>query len=338
MSHARAWLVAAMAVLHAGALLGPWVAPYDPAAQHREFSYAPPTAVHVVDPYGVWHWPFVCARSADSAAGRTGPEDCARRFPVHLFATPDAARPGGIARSWRLYGVAEPGRIFLLGTDVYGRDQVSRLIVGARVSLLAALLGTGIAVGLGLFGGMLAGYIGGPTDRALTAAGSVFQAIPVLYLLLATRAALPLTLGPADAFLATTALLGTVGWARPYRLVRAATLATRDADYVSAARGLGASTGHILGHHVLGAVSGVAGAQVLVLVPQFMLAEVTLSFFGLGVAEPMPSWGTMLADSLRVPVLSAGTWLLAPAVALVAVSVLYYGMILALRLETSRLD
>ena len=102
-------------------------------------------------------------------------------------------------------------------------------------------------------------------------------------------------------------------------------------DYVLAARAAGAAPGHIVRWHLLEAVRGVALAQALVLVPRFMLAEVTLSFFGLGVSEPAPSWGAMLAEALRAPVLISYTWMLAPLVALVSVSMLYYGMILALR-------
>jgi len=332
----RALLLVAMLVVHGGAALSPWLAPYDPAEQHRDSSYAPPTRVHLVDPQGAWQRPFVCAAVADGTPGARTTEDCRQRYPIRWFVRPDGEAHGTVGTSpsrRRLFSVDAPGRLFLLGTDIYGRDQLSRLLVGARMSLLAAVLGTCLAIGLGTLGGMLAGGMGGATDTTLTAASTLLRAIPILYLLLAARAALPLTLGPADVFLAITVLLGLVGWSGPYRLVRAVARSASAADYVSAARGLGASTPRILRRHVWGAVSGVAAAQALALVPQFVVAEVTLSYVGLGVAEPVPSWGTMLAESLRAPVLISHTWMASPIVALVAVSVLYYGMILAFRRE-----
>lgn len=341
MTVGRSLLVAAMVAVHAGALLSPWLAPYDPAEQHRDASYAPPTRLHLVAPNGAWEGPFVCASTVAATPRSGASEDCRTRYPVRWFvASKERAHSAAFTTSIRrrLFGVEPPGQVFLLGTDVYGRDQLSRLLVGARMSLLAALLGTSLAVGLGMLTGMAAGYLGGATETALTSASSLLQAVPVLYLLLAARAALPLTLGPADVFLTVTVLVGLVGWARPYRLIRAVTRSACTQDYVTAAKGLGASTSHILRHHVLGAVSGVARAQALVLVPQFMLAEVTLSFFGLGVAEPTPSWGTMLAESLRAHVLVSYTWMLSPIVALVTVSVLYYRMFLTSYREISSYD
>lgn len=224
MTFTRTLLAAALVAVHGAALLSPWLAPYDPTEQHRDASYVPPTRVHLVNPDGLWERPFVCA-STTVATPRIGvAEDCRARYPVRWFvATTEPPRPARPATStrWRLFAVEPPGQLFLLGTDIYGRDQLSRLLVGARMSLLAALLGTSLAVGLGMLTGMMAGYLGGTTETALTGLSNLLQAVPVLYLLLAARAAFPLTLGPADVFLSVTALLGLVGWARPYRLIRA---------------------------------------------------------------------------------------------------------------------
>ena len=330
----RRLLVSCMLIIHAAAVLAAFLAPYESATQHRAFPYAPPTPLRFVDPSSAWHRrPFVCATTADETAPDRYAQDCARQYHLRWFVSNDDRPMSGRPEPWsrHLFGVDPPGAIFLLGTDEYGRDQLSRLLVGAQVSLLAALLGTTLALGLAVLAGVLAGYLGGWVDAALTAIGELFLAVPLMYLLLAARAALPLALDPGDAFLVMTVLLGLVGWARPFRLVRAVTRTVIAHDYVTAARALGASTSQIARRHLVGNVMGVAVTQALVLVPQFVIAEVTLSFFGLGAAEPMPSWGTMLSAALRPHVLSSQPWLLAPVVALICVSVIYYAVAQAFR-------
>jgi peptide/nickel transport system substrate-binding protein len=323
-----------MLIIHGAAVLATFLAPYDPATQHRAFPYAPPTPLHFVDSSGAWHRrPFVCATIADEAAINRYAHDCARQYDLRWLVSNDDRTGFSHSERWpsHLFGVDSPGQIFLLGTDEYGRDQLSRLLVGARVSLLAALVGTMLALGFAILAGVLGGYLGAWVDASLTAFGELLLAVPLMYLLLAARAALPLVLGPADAFFAMTVLLGLVGWARPFHLIRAVTRTVIANDYVTAARGLGASTCQIARRHLMGEVMGVAVTQALVLVPQFVIAEVTLSFFGLGVSEPMPSWGTMLSAALRPQVLYSQTWLLAPVFALVGVSVIYYATARAFR-------
>jgi peptide/nickel transport system permease protein len=136
--------------------------------------------------------------------------------------------------------------------------------------------------------------------------------------------ALPLQLEPSQAFLMILAVIGLVGWARPARLIRGVVLSAKLRDYVVAARGLGATDAYLLRRHVLPQVLGIALTQAALLTPQYILAEVTLSFFGLGVGEPVPSWGNMLAVLLRYDVLSSYWWMFVPGLALVPVFLLYY--------------
>jgi peptide/nickel transport system permease protein len=151
----------------------------------------------------------------------------------------------------------------------------------------------------------------------------LFLSLPWLYFLLGVRAFLPLHLSPVRTFFLLICVIGLIGWARPARLVRGIVLSARSRNYVLAARGFGGSTFYILHRHILPQVSGLLLTQATVLVPRYIAAEVTLSFFGLGVSEPVPSWGNMLSALQQYSVLVSYTWMLAPLGALVITSVIY---------------
>src|SRR5438046_8015933 len=217
-----------------------------------------------------------------------------------------------------------PTRLHVLGTDGFGRDQFSRLLYGARISLLAGPLGAAVSIAGGLILGGAAGFLGGWIDALIMRAAELFLAVPWFYLLFAVRMLMPLRVEPEQAFAMILLVIAVVGWARPARLIRGMVRSARTRDYVVAARGLGASTPYMIRTPVLPQVLGIALAQAAVLAPQYILAEATLSFFGLGVGEPVPSWGNMLAVLQRYDVLSSYWWMFVPGVALVPVFLLYY--------------
>lgn len=315
--------VALLAALHLCALVAEPVAPYPAGEQHREYSYAPPTRLHLVDGQGRWHrWPFVYATAGDRPGEYR--EDRSRMFPLKVLVK---GRPYGLtpAIGWdrHLVGVDEPARLFLLGTDRYGRDILARLLAGARLSLFAGLIAAALALALGALVGGVAGYWGGWLDGALVWLTGACLALPWVYLLLAARTLLPLDLPPGRAFLLTAALIGVVGWARPALLIRAVTIGARDQDYALAARACGASTLRVLVRHVLPQSVGVAVTQAAIMTPRFVLAEITLSFLGLGVSEPAASWGTLTAAMIPPALVLAHWWLAAPLVAIVGIFALY---------------
>lgn len=283
--------LALLGVVHAAVLLAGYLAPYHPAEQDRRYPYAPP--------------------------GIAGCEE--RACPVRWFVRDDEGR-------LHLFGVDAPARIFVLGSDQYGRDQFSRLLHGGRISLAAGLLAAALSLGAGWVAGALAGYRGGRLDAAVMRASEFFLALPWLYLLFALRAFLPLDVAPERALLFLAAVIGLAGWARPARLVRGVALSAKERGYVVAARGFGASHAHILRRHVLPQTMAVALTQATLLVPQYILAEVTLSFLGLGVGEPVPSWGNMLAALSHYHVLVSYWWMAAPALAMVPVFLGYLSL------------
>ena len=279
----------------------------DPATQNRDFPFAPPTRLHVVDGTGRLHVrPFVYGLARPSGAFEEYAEDQSRIYPVRFFVRGAPYRIAGIFRGDRhLFGTDSPTRLFLMGSDDYGRDQFSRFLYGGQISLFAGLLGAGLSLGVGVVLGGLAGFYGAWVDETIMRIAELFLALPWLYLLFAVRMALPLHIEPAETFLLVLAVLGLIGWARPARLIRGIVLSAKLRDYVVAARSLGASDLHLLRRHVWPQVLGIVLTQGALLAPQFILAEVTLSFFGLGVGEPVPSWGNLLASLQRDSVLSA---------------------------------
>lgn len=325
----RGRLAASLTVLgavHLAALAAGFLAPYGPTRQDRMLPYAPPTRLHFRDGEGRLHpRPFVYRLETGIGSESAYAEDRSVAHPVRFFVR-DASDSGAGAGRLHLFGVDEPARIFLLGTDGFGRDQLSRLLHGARISLFAGLMATALSLGIGWLLGTLAGFYGRWLDAVLMRTAELFLALPWLYLLFAVRAVLPLHVSAVQAFFMLVLVIGLVDWARPARLVRGVVLSARERNYVLAARGFGASDFHLVRRHIAPQTFGLVLTQAALLVPQYILAEVTLSFLGLGVSEPVPSWGNMLAALQHYHVLASYAWMWAPAVALVPVFIAYYAL------------
>jgi len=227
--------------------------------------------------------------------------------------------PAPYARQFRDTPNASPSWQHLLGTDELGRDALSRLLYGSRVSLLlalaAALLATLIA---GVIGG-LAGYLGGWWERMAMAATDLSLSLPWLFLLLTVRAMLPLNVSPLTSVTITFALLGLLGWSASARVVCAGARALRNSEFILQARACGCSPVRLLFRQVLPNLRPVLSAQFLISIPVFILTEANLGVLGLGVAEPLPSWGNLLRGLESWPAVAANPWRLAPLALLVIV-------------------
>jgi ABC-type dipeptide/oligopeptide/nickel transport system permease subunit len=226
-----------------------------------------------------------------------------------------------------------------LGTDELGRDRFSRLLYGARVSLLlapaAALLSTFLAAAVGLAAGGLAGRAGGWGERILLLVTDLFLGLPWLFLLLAVRAALPLNVGAAESLAITMLLLGGLGWPGGARVVRASCAQLRDSNFVLQAEAAGQSPARLLWRHLAPNLRPVLAAQFLVSVPAFLLAEANLGMLGLGVTEPLPSLGNLLAEITTLPPLRDAAGIVAPALLLVAVLSAFHFAVPSVRSQRS---
>lgn len=227
--------------------------------------------------------------------------------------------PAPYATQFRDSPNAAPSRQFPLGTDELGRDRLSRLLYGTRISLLLAPAAAFVSTLLAALVGGLAGYAGGWWERAAIRSIDLFLSLPWLFLLLTVRAMLPLNVSPMASVIITFLLLGLLGWAGPARVIRAGARALRNADFVLQARAGGCRGPRLLVVHVLPNLTPVLYAQFWISIPVFILSEANLGLLGLGVAEPLPSWGNLLRGLENYPAVLANPWMLAPAVLLVLV-------------------
>jgi ABC-type dipeptide/oligopeptide/nickel transport system permease subunit len=235
--------------------------------------------------------------------------------------------PAPYARQFREAPNARASWLHPLGTDELGRDLLSRLLYGTRVSLLlapaAALLTTLIAAVLG----GVAGYLGGWCERLALGVADLFLSLPWLFLLITVRAILPLNVSPLASVVVTFALLGLLGWSASARVVCAGAKALRDSEFVLQGQALGCRRWRLLFLHILPNVKPVLLAQFWISIPVFVLSEANLGILGLGVAEPLPSWGSLLRGLEDWSAMQANPWRLAP-LALLVIVVSCFQMIL----------
>lgn len=286
--------VALLLVLGGLAVGGPWLAPYDPSLAHRGYIHAPPMRPHLSE--GLAFHPVVL----EDRLEQRFTEDRTRTLP------------------WPWARGTEP--VFLLGADRTGRDVLSRVFAGARVSLGLGILAVLGATALGAVLGALAGWRGGAADEFVMRIADFVLILPVLYVVLVLRAVLPLVLAPGVVFLLMLAIFVIVGWPIVARGVRALVAREATSEYVIAARSAGAGTGHVLRHHLLPVFAGHVAVQASLLLPGFILAEAALSYVGLGFPDTLPTWGTMLREAGDINELSRFPWTLAPAAAIFAVT------------------
>ena len=227
--------------------------------------------------------------------------------------------PQGYARQYRAEAGAPPSRQHWLGTDEIGRDRFARVLYGTRISLLlapaAALLSTLMAA---VIGG-LAGYLGGVWARAAMAVTDLFLAMPWLFLLITVRAMMPLNLSPMISVLITFLLLGLLGWTSAARVLCSSASSLRDSDFVRQARASGIRASRLFWIHVLPNLKPVLYAQFWISIPAFILSEANLGILGLGVAEPMPSWGSLLKELEGLISIGDEPWKFVPLALLVVV-------------------
>ncbi len=230
----------------------------------------------------------------------------------------DVLAPAPYARQFRDNPDAACSRQHPLGTDDLGRDRFSRLLYGTRVSLLLAPAAALITTLLAAFIGGSAGFAGGWIETIVMSATDMFLALPWLFLLITVRALMPLNVAPLTSVLITFALLGCLGWAGAARVVCADTRRLCASDFVLQARASGSNGFRLLVHHLLPNLKPVLLAQFWISIPVFILSETNLSILGLGVAEPLPSWGSLLRELESFSIVSAKPWQFAPLVLLIA--------------------
>ena len=299
-------------VFYGLAALAPFVAPYPEEEMDRDRYYHPPHDLNWVDAEGNFRLIPVVRQTtlADPRSFRyegSAENELPLRFfvegaPYELFWL--------IPTNIHLFGVDAPGRVYLLGTDSFGRDQFSRLLYGAQISLTVGIVGIAVSFVLGMILGGVAGYFGGWVDTVIMRFSELLLSIPSLYLIIALRAVFPIELPSQYVYLGIVGILSFIGWASLARVIRGQVLSIRRNEFVTAAEALGVGRLRIIMRHILPNTLSFVIVAATVSVPGYILGEVVLSFLGVGVQEPSASWGNMLNQARSIRALTSFPWLL----------------------------
>jgi peptide/nickel transport system permease protein len=230
---------------------------------------------------------------------------------IRLFVKTEPYTLLGLQMSRRFIGV-DSGYLFLFGTDQRGRDLLSRIIMGSRVSLTMGLLGVAIIVFLGSVIGTISGYYGGWVDNVIQRIIELIRSFPQLPLWMALSAAIPPTWPSNYVYMGIVIVLAFIGWTGLAREVRGKVLSLRGADYVQAAVCIGAKTPRIVFRHIIPNIISHIMVSATLSIPVMILGESALSFLGLGIKPPLTSWGLLLSQAQKVEILRLYPWMLIP--------------------------
>ncbi len=292
-----------------GLFLLPMLAPQPPDYQFREWPNQPPSRL-------TFGWAGG-SRLPIFAVLEREPGVSSSRLRVPLTWFPECRQEGVLGGSWipfRIWGTADCAQpVFLLGSDSLGRDIFSRTLSGVRFSLLASLTAIIFTLLIGTLAGALSGYYSGWADRIIMRVSDLFLAVPGLFFILGLRVLYPVNLSPLEAMMMMVVIFVVISWATVSRVVRGQVLAIREREHVLAARSIGASDFRILVRHVLPFCRSVLVVQATFFLPLFLVAEISLSFLGVGVQEPAVSLGLLIRDAASLQALLSQHWKWAPA-------------------------
>jgi peptide/nickel transport system permease protein len=316
------WAGRVLVAMYAVMLLDGVLCPYDFDSQRRDHAYHPPSRLRFVDSQGKFHLrPFVYGtRYAfdEITYERQWAEDTSQVYPLRFFVSGDSSSIllGTVRTRWHLFGVEAPGRLYLLGADYHGRDLFSRLIFAGRVSLTIGLVGTTISMIIGMIVGGLSGYAGGWADNLIQRLCELIMLIPGLYTLMILYNALPAGLSSVQVYFGVVVILAFIGWASLARIIRGMVLSLKTSDFVMAARAGGVGPWRIILRHVLPGTFSYAVVAASLSIPAYILGESGLSLIGMGIQDPVPSWGNMLQAATNIAELTKHPWLLWPGAAI----------------------
>ena len=309
-------------LMYASILVSEILAPYNLHSRHSSHIYAPPQAVHLFHE-DQFVGPFVYGfryRLNMTTLKREYTPDVQKIDRLRFFCRGDGYRLWGqIQARFHLVCPATGGTFFLLGTDRLGRDMLSRIIYGARISLTVGLFGVTISFLLGITLGGLSGYYGGWVDNVVQRLIEIFRSFPELPLWMALAAALPVTWSPILVYMGITVILGLLDWPGLARAVRSKLLALREEDFCTAAVLMGARPRRVIARHLLPSFMSHLIASATLSVPSMILGETALSFLGLGLRPPITSWGVLLNEAQNFNVVVLYPWLMMPVIPVILV-------------------
>ncbi|MCT8161716.1 ABC transporter permease [Pseudoruegeria sp. SHC-113] len=317
------WLVG---LIYLVAILGDFLAPMDPQGTNVRNTFQPPQALHLLSPPDAegkrsLFYVHPMKMQLDREKGRrTYVPDDSKIVPLGFFVKGHSYRFLGLIETNRhFFGAKSPrDKVFLLGADRLGRDILSRIIAGTRVSMSIGLVGVAVSLVIGVALGGISGYYGGWADTLIQRLIEFLRSVPTIPLWMGLAAAIPLDWPPLRTYFVVTVIVSMIGWTSLAREVRGKFLSLRSEDYITAARLDGLSDWQIILRHMVPGFASHIIASLTLAVPLMILAETSLSFLGIGLQPPQISWGTLLKEAQNIRTIIEAPWLLiAPGTAIV---------------------
>ena len=313
---------AVLALMYFSVIISEFLAPYALTTRNTDFIYAPPQTINFFHD-GEFQGPFVYGLKYQlnmTNLKREYQEDKQSIQKIRFFCKSDPYKFWGhVAASTHLFCPSATGTLFLLGTDRLGRDVLSRIIYGTRISLTVGLLGIIFSFIIGITIGGLAGYFGGWVDNLSQRAIEIIRSFPELPLWMALSASLPVTWSPILIYFGITIILGMLDWTGLARAVRSKLLSLREEDFALAAQLMGAKPQRIITRHLLPSFTSHLIASATLSIPSMILGETALSFLGLGLRPPITSWGVLLTEAQNMNAVELYPWIMTPVIPVIIV-------------------
>ncbi len=319
-----------LTIIYFSLLFADIIAPYSKDFSDRNQSYAPPSKIFTINEKGKLSLPYTYnyKREFDSESMQVEYKlDRSKKYFLKPFARGEKYKfLGLIPCSRHLIGVEPQGRLYLLGTDINGRDVFSRILFGGRISMTIGFLALFVLFPIGLFYGGVSGYFGGKIDTLMMRFAEAVMSIPSFYLLIILAAILPSNMTSIQRFMLIVVILALIGWAGFARVVRGMVLSIKTQEFVQSAQAIGASRLRIILKHILPQTTSYVIVAMTLSVPSYILSESGLSFLGLGIQQPDASWGNMLKEAQEYINILYRPWLLTPGF-LIFIAVLSFNLI-----------
>ncbi len=319
-----------LGIIYIALFLADFIAPYTKDFSDRTMAYVPPSKIFTITPEGRLSKPYTYnyIREFDNDKLEIKYSlDRSKKHYIKFFAKGQPYKFLGIIPMNRhLVTTDNTGRLFLLGTDINGRDVFSRLLFGGRISMTIGFLALFVLFPIGLLYGGISGYFGGKVDMIMMRFAEAIMSIPSFYLLIILASILPAGMTSTQRFLLIVIILALIGWAGFARVVRGMVLSIKNQEYVQAAKAVGASKLRIIIKHILPQTTSFVIVAMTLSIPSYILSESGLSFLGLGIQQPDASWGNMLKEAQEFTNILYRPWLLTPGF-LIFVSVLAFNVI-----------
>lgn len=319
-----------LGIIYFALFFADFIAPYTKDFSDRTMAYVPPSKIFTIDENGKLSKPYTYnyKREFDSEDLKIMYTlDRSKKHYIKFFSQGQPYKFLGLIPMKRhLVTTDRDGRLFLLGTDINGRDVFSRILFGGRISMTIGFLALFVLFPIGLLYGGIAGYFGGKTDMIMMRFAEAVMSIPSFYLLIILASILPSGMTSVQRFMLIVIILALIGWAGFARVVRGMVLSIKNQEYVQAAKSIGASRLRIIVKHILPQTTSFVIVAMTLSVPSYILSESGLSFLGLGIQQPDASWGNMLKEAQEYTNIIYRPWLLTPGF-LIFIAVLAFNLI-----------